>query len=65
MESLRCAVLAEDYLPRNEAFWFRGGILPDKAMIKKREGTLKLQKKHRYVASRFGYGRSWIKFKYS
>jgi len=31
----------EDIEARNEAFWFRGGINPDKSMIKKREGTKK------------------------
>jgi hypothetical protein len=39
--------LAEDHMARNEAFWFRGGILPDKAMIKKKEGALKAHKKKR------------------
>ena len=29
---------SEDFNARNEAFWFRGGIGPDKSMIKKREG---------------------------
>lgn len=31
----------EDIAPRNEAFWFRGGIQPDKNMIKKRLGNQK------------------------
>jgi hypothetical protein len=32
------ATSSEDFAARNEAFWFRGGIGPDKSMIKKREG---------------------------
>lgn len=38
---------AEDYSARNEAFWFRGGIAPDKEMLNKREGTKRLFKKLR------------------
>lgn len=48
---------SEDYAARNEAFWFRGGILPDKAMIKKKEGTLKAQKKRR--EKRYGNFTVW------
>ena len=40
-------LIVEDYDARNEAFWFRGGIQPDKSMIKKREGTKKMLDKHR------------------
>jgi len=39
--------VSEDFKSRNEAFWFRGGINPDKSMLKKREGTKKLKEKHR------------------
>jgi len=35
---------SEDFDSRNEAFWFRGGVDPDVAMLKKREGTQKMQK---------------------
>jgi len=31
----------QDIQPRNEAFWFRGGIQPDKGMIRKRFGNQK------------------------
>ncbi|XP_023334071.1 39S ribosomal protein S30, mitochondrial [Eurytemora carolleeae] len=48
----------EDYDARNEAFWFRGGIQPDKSMLKKREGTKKMLDKHRarvsYQVKEFG-----------
>jgi len=36
---------SEDFNARNEAFWFRGGIGPDKSMIKKREGRKKFEEK--------------------
>ena len=36
---------SEDQNARNEAFWFRGGMDPDNKMIRKREGTQKMQKK--------------------
>jgi len=39
--------VSQDNEARNEAFWFRGGIGPDTSMIKKREGTKKMQKKMR------------------
>ena len=32
----------EDINARNDAFWFRGGVNPDKSMVKKREGRKKL-----------------------
>jgi len=32
----------EDVRPRNEAFWFRGGVQPDKSMKKKRLGLKKM-----------------------
>ena len=38
---------SEDFGSRNEAFWFRGGIGPDKNMIKKREGVAKKDKEKR------------------
>ena len=38
---------SEDFNARNEAFWFRGGIAPDKNMIQKREGTQKMHKRLR------------------
>ena len=38
---------SQDIESRNEAFWFRGGIHPDVAMVKKREGTKKMQKRIR------------------
>jgi len=38
---------SEDFKARNEAFWFRGGINPDKSMLKKREGTKKSQQRTR------------------
>ena len=38
---------SEDREARNEAFWFRGGIQPDKVMIQKRKGTQKMEKKAR------------------
>ena len=36
-----CCSSGEDYEARQEAFWFRGGIRPDKLMLKKREGLVK------------------------
>jgi len=36
---------SEDFDSRNEAFWFRGGINPDKKMLGKREGLIKSKKK--------------------
>ena len=36
---------SEDFNARNEAFWFRGGIGPDKSMIKKREGRKKFEER--------------------
>ena len=36
---------SEDFNARNEAFWFRGGIGPDKSMIKKREGRKNFEEK--------------------
>ena len=36
---------SEDFNARNEAFWFRGGIGPDKSMIKKREGRRNFEEK--------------------
>jgi len=37
---------SEDFDSRNDAFWFRGGIAPDKSMLSKREGSYKkLQKR--------------------
>lgn len=39
--------VSEDFRTRNEAFWFRGGINPDKSMLKKREGTKKTQQRAR------------------
>jgi len=38
---------SEDFKARNEAFWFRGGIGPDKKMILKKEGVQRMQKKLR------------------
>lgn len=38
---------SEDMESRNESFWFRGGIQPDKRMLSKRLGTQKMQKKIR------------------
>ena len=38
---------SEDMESRNESFWFRGGIQPDKRMLSKRLGTQKMQKKLR------------------
>jgi len=35
---------SEDFCARNEAFWFRGGIGPDKNMVKKRVGNQKNRK---------------------
>jgi len=48
---------SQDFDARNEAFWFRGGIGPDKSMIKKREGDRKAKKK--YQADRGGLLRAW------
>jgi len=36
---------AEDYGARNEGFWFRGGIKPDKIMLTKRQANKKYQEK--------------------
>jgi len=36
---------SEDFDSRNDAFWFRGGINPDKSMLSKREGLIKSQMK--------------------
>ena len=47
---------SEDVEARNEAFWFRGGIAPDKNMIKKREGTQKMQKKLREKGWKYNTG---------
>jgi len=38
---------SEDFNARNQAFWFRGGIGPDKSMIKKREGVQKMYKRQK------------------
>jgi len=43
---------SEDYDARNDAFWFRGGIGPDKSMLSKRKGTQDQQKKN----NEKGYG---------
>ena len=36
---------SEDFHARNEAFWFRGGIGPDKSMMKKREGRKNFERR--------------------
>lgn len=38
---------SEDFDSRNDAFWFRGGIGPDKSMAQKKESNQKFQKKLR------------------
>jgi len=45
---------SEDISSRNEAFWFRGGIEPDKSMLRKREGTQKMQQQLRDKGLRVG-----------
>ena len=45
--TLHLNTCSQDIESRNEAFWFRGGIHPDVSMVKKREGTKKMQKRIR------------------
>ena len=45
--ALHLKTCSQDIESRNEAFWFRGGIHPDVAMVKKREGTKKMQNRIR------------------
>ena len=51
--TLHLNTCSQDLQSRNEAFWFRGGIHPDVSMVKKREGTKKMQKNIREKGLRY------------
>ena len=54
--ALHLNTCSQDTETRNEAFWFRGGIHPDVSMIKKREGTKKMQKSIREKGLKYPSG---------